>query len=309
VSSQTAAFEQAEGAPQRLDKFLVEKLPELSRTRIQNLIKDGQVRVNGQAVRKAAQVIEAPSRVEVHIPEARPTDLQPEAIPLEIVFENEHLMVINKPSGMVVHPAAGHDTGTLVHAVLAHAPDIEGIGGELRPGIVHRLDKDTSGLIIIAKDDLTHRWLIEQFKDRKVNKTYLALVDGHPPTPSGRIEAPVGRSPAHRQRMAVVQPPHGRMAVTEYRTVESFPEHTLLEAHPITGRTHQIRVHMQFLGCPVAGDTVYGHRKPTLPIKRQFLHAFRLVIQLKGEKTQRTFEAPLPADLALILEQLKFQKT
>jgi 23S rRNA pseudouridine1911/1915/1917 synthase len=171
--------------------------------------------------------------------------------------------------------------------------------------VVHRLDKDTSGLILLAKNDRAHRWLVDQFRSREVTKTYITLVDGKPPTPVGRIETSIGRSSADRKMMAVVPPDHGREAVSEYRVMEKFPAHTLIEVHPITGRTHQIRIHMKFLGCPVTGDTVYGHHKPTLPIKRQFLHAARITFTLPGENSPRTFEAPLPADLLEVLDQLR----
>ncbi len=308
MSDSVTTFEYSAEKPERLDKLLVSHLPEYSRSRLQSLIKDGYVRVNGSAAHKAGQMVEARSRVEIQIPPPRSSELAPESIPLDIVFENRDLMVINKPAGMVVHPAAGHSAGTLVNAALAHAPDIEGIGGEQRPGVVHRLDKDTSGLILLAKNDATHRWLVEQFKDRKVTKTYFALVDGKPPTPSGRIEAPVGRSPANRQKMAVVPEQKGRAAVTEYRTLESFPGHTYLVVHPVTGRTHQIRVHLAFLGCPITGDTVYGHRHPDLVVPRQFLHAGRITLQLPGEEKTRSFDAPLPADLAKVLEELRQRK-
>jgi 23S rRNA pseudouridine1911/1915/1917 synthase len=263
--------------------------------------------VDGVVAAKAGLQLERPAEVTVHIPEAQPGRLEPEAIPLDIVFENRDLMVVNKPAGMVVHPAAGHASGTLVHAALAHAPEMEGIGGEARPGVVHRLDKDTSGLILLAKNDAAQRWLQEQFSSRKVEKAYLALVDGKPPTPSGRIEAPIGREPGDRKRMGVVPLQKGREAVTEYQTVESFQEHTLLEAHPITGRTHQIRLHLNFVGCPVAGDAVYGRRKPSIALRRQFLHAARLTIHLPGESQPRTFEAPLPEDLEAVLESLRAQ--
>jgi 23S rRNA pseudouridine1911/1915/1917 synthase len=182
---------------------------------------------------------------------------------------------------------------------------MEGIGGEQRPSVVHRLDKDTSGLILLAKNDLTHHWLQERFRLRKVEKIYLALVDGRPPTPKGRIEAPIGRDSAQRKQMAVVVPTRGREAVSEYRTLEAFPRHTLLEVHPITGRTHQIRLHLDFLGCPIAGDTVYGRRTSTIPLSRHFLHAFRLTVRLPGEAIARTFEAPLPEELEQVLEGLR----
>jgi 23S rRNA pseudouridine1911/1915/1917 synthase len=308
--SETKAFTFSveNGPSQRLDKFLVDRLPELSRSRIQALIKDGFVTVDGDFPRKAGQMLETRAIIRVDIPDTKPSDLQPEAIPLEIVFENEDLLVVNKPAGMVVHPSAGHSTGTLVHAALAHAPEMEGVGGELRPGVVHRLDKDTSGLILLAKNDRTHRWLQDQFRQHKVQKTYLALVDGRPPTPTGRIEAPIGRDVRERRKMAVVTPRKGRQAISEYTTLEAFTAHTLLEIHPITGRTHQIRLHLAFLGCPVAGDTVYGKRHSSIPIERHFLHAARLQLSLQGETEPRTFEAPLPDELARVLEMLRNEK-
>lgn len=291
--------------PQRLDKFLAERLPEFSRSRLQTLIKEGRVTVDGELAHKTGQTIEGPAAVEVRIPATEPSRLEPEAIPLDIVFENDDLMVVNKPAGMVVHPAAGHASGTLVHAALAHAPEMEGIGGEHRPGVVHRLDKDTSGLILLAKNDTAHHWLQDQFRLRQVSKVYLALVDGAPPTPSGRVEAHIGRDLKLRKQMAVVTPAKGREAVSEYQTVETFAEHTLLEVHPVTGRTHQIRLHMAFIGCPITGDTVYGRRHPTLPLKRHFLHAARLTILLPGEKEPRTFTAPLPPELERALAGLR----
>jgi len=290
---------------ERLDHFLVECLPEFSRSRLQGLIKDGFVLVDGVPAKKTGQKIEPGSEIEVLVPPSVPSDLVGEDIPLDIIFENDDLLVVNKSAGMVVHPSAGHDTGTLVHAVLGYDPEIEGIGGEERPGIVHRLDKETSGLILLAKNDRAHRWLQDQFRLRKVEKTYLALVDGAPPTPSGRVEAPVGRDPSHRKKMAIMSPGKGREAVSEYMTLETFQEHTLLEFHPHTGRTHQIRLHCMFLGCPIVGDKVYGHRKQSIDIDRHFLHAARLKVVLPGEKESRTFEAPLPDDLQAILDSLR----
>ena len=294
--------------PERLDKFLVGQLQEFSRSRIQGLIADGFVDVNGRASQKAGQTLENGSSVTVRVPPAAPTDLVPENIPLDIIFENEDLIVVDKPAGMVVHPAAGHASGTLVNAVLGYEPDIEGIGGEERPGVVHRLDKATSGLILLAKNERAHRWLQDQFRLRQVEKTYLALVDGKPPTPSGRVEAYIGRDPSHRKRMAIVPESRGREAISEYKTVESFRHHTLLEFHPLTGRTHQIRLHCAFLGCPIVGDEVYGRKKPSLDIDRHFLHAYRLKIVLPGEKQPRVFEAPLPEDLELVLVSLRDER-
>ena len=290
---------------ERLDVFLTTCLPEFSRSRIQGLIKDGFVKVEAGTVTKTGRGLEPGEQIEVRIPPPVPSGLVAEDIPLDIVFENEDLVVVNKPAGMVVHPSPGHDSGTLVHAVLGYIPEIEGIGGEERPGIVHRLDKDTSGLIVIAKNERAHRWLQEQFKSRKVEKIYLALVDGKPPTPAGRVEAPIGRNTTHRKLMSVVPLDKGREAVSEYRTLESFPAHTLLEIHPLTGRTHQIRVHMAFLGCTVAADLVYGKRKPTVELSRHFLHAQKLKIVLPGELQPRIFEAALPKELQFVLQLLR----
>jgi 23S rRNA pseudouridine1911/1915/1917 synthase len=205
----------------------------------------------------------------------------------------------------MVHPAAGHASGTLVNAVLGYEPELEGIGGEERPGVVHRLDKETSGLILLAKNERAHRWLQDQFRGRKVEKTYLALVDGKPPTPSGRIEAHIGRDPKNRKRMAIVSVSKGREAISEYKTLESFKNHTLLEFHPLTGRTHQIRLHCAFLKCPIAGDAVYGRKNASIQIGRHFLHAHRLKIILPGEKEPHSFEAPLPYELEHVLNQLR----
>lgn len=289
----------------RLDKYLVECLPELSRSRLQALIADGLVLVDGAAARKSGQMLEPGQRVEVRIPPIAPAAPLPEQIPLEIIFENDELMVVNKPAGMVVHPAAGHPTGTLVNAALGYDPEFGEIGGEARPGIVHRLDKETSGLIVMARSDAAHRWLQDQFRLRKVDKTYLALVEGRPPTPTGRVEAPIGRDPSHRKQMAILRPGKGREAVSEYKTLEVFPKHTLLEFHPHTGRTHQIRLHCLFLGCPIVGDKVYGRRNPILKLDRHFLHAARLSIILPNETKLREFIAPLPSELQAVLDDLR----
>ncbi|HLF89140.1 MAG TPA: RluA family pseudouridine synthase [Anaerolineales bacterium] len=291
--------------PQRLDKYLVACLPDYSRSRLQTLIKDGLVTVEGQPARKTGQMLEGGEAVRVEIPPIQPANLKPEPISLDIIFENTDLLVVNKPAGMVVHPSAGHRSGTLVNAALAHAPEMEGVGGEHRPGVVHRLDKDTSGLILMAKNDRSHRFLQEQFRKRATQKVYLALVDGHPPTSAGIVDAPIGRDPSNRKRMAIVPEHKGRAAQTEYHTLETFPIHTLIEAHPITGRTHQIRLHLTFINCPIVGDTLYGRRNPSLPLYRQFLHATRITIPLPGETHSQTFEAPLPDDLQNILARLR----
>jgi len=308
VGDRIEKFIYSKSNQERLDIFLTTCLPEFSRARIQRLIKDGFVRKDNQTVTKGGLYLEVGESIEIIIPPRISSDLVAENIPLEIVFENSDLVVVNKPAGMVVHPSPGHNNGTLVHAALGHIPDLEGIGGEERPGIVHRLDKDTSGLIVIAKNERAHHWLQEQFKSRLVDKKYIALVDGKPPTPTGRVEAPIGRNTTHRKLMAVVSIEKGREAITEYSTLEKFPEHTLLDVHPKTGRTHQIRVHLAFLGCPVTADMVYGKRKPTVELDRHFLHASRLKIIIPGEERTRIFEAPLPHELSLVLEQLRNRK-
>lgn len=305
MSDRVLNFRFDKETPERLDKFLVGLLQEFSRSRIQGLIADGFVDVDGRAAKKAGQSLENGSTVTVRIPPAAPTNLVAEDIPLDILFENDDLLVVDKPAGMVVHPAAGHSSGTLVNAVLGYDPDLEGIGGEERPGVVHRLDKNTSGLILIAKNERAHRWLQDQFRLRKVDKTYLALVDGKPPTPSGRVEAHIGRDPKNRKRMAVVNERKGREAISEYKTVEEFEKHTLLEFHPHTGRTHQIRLHCAFLKCPIVGDKVYGRKNPTIGLERHFLHAYRLRILLPNEKGTRNFEAPLPQELEQVLNDLR----
>ncbi|NIS80013.1 MAG: RluA family pseudouridine synthase [Anaerolineales bacterium] len=289
----------------RLDLSLVDQVSDQSRTQLQQLVRRGLVRVNGRVITKPGFQLEGGEQVEVRIPAPKQVSLKPEPIPLDIVFENKDLILVNKPAGMVVHPSAGHSTGTLVQAILAHAPDLRGVGGELRPGVVHRLDKNTSGLIILAKDDTAHRALQRQFKDREVEKIYLALVKGHPPTPTGRIEAPIGRDPHHRKRMAVVPIGKGREAITIYQTQEQFDQYALLEVQPLTGRTHQIRLHLAFLGCPVVGDPTYGRRDKDLDLHRQFLHASALSFCLPGEDSPRRFEVPLPPELEAVLQDIR----
>ncbi|MGZ9224906.1 MAG: RluA family pseudouridine synthase [Anaerolineales bacterium] len=308
MSDRVLNFRFDKETPERLDKFLVGLLQEFSRSRIQGLIADGLVDVNGQAAKKAGQLLESGTNVTVRIPPAVPTNLVAEDIPLDILFKNDDLIVVNKPAGMVVHPAAGHASGTLVNAVLGYDPELEGIGGQERPGVVHRLDKETSGLILLAKNERAHHWLQDQFRLRKVEKTYLALVDGKPPTPSGRVEAHIGRDPSHRKRMAIVPESRGREAISEYKTVESFKDHTLLEFHPLTGRTHQIRLHCAFLACPIVGDKIYGKKHSSIELGRHFLHAYRLKIVLPGEKGPKQFEAPPPVELLDVLNMLRGEK-
>jgi len=295
-----------EGAGSRLDHFLSSEIKDTSRSRIQHLIREGHASVNGKVQLKTGFKIENGDDVGLNLPDPVPVDLLPENIPLDILFEDNNLLVINKPAGLVVHPSVGHDTGTLVHAVLHHVPDLEGVGGEKRPGIVHRLDRYTSGVLLVAKNDFALQNLQEQFKARSVRKRYLALVDGIPPTPTGRIEMPVGRDPSHRKRMAVTPPARGKMAVSVYRTLEEFDNHALIEVELETGRTHQIRVHLAYLGTPIAGDTVYGYKKRSIPLKQRFfLHAASISFIPPGSDHRATFNAPLPSGLENVLAWLR----
>lgn len=295
-----------EGESGRLDRILTDRFGQYTRSRIQQLIRAGHACVNGARITKTGYKLEGGSNVEFTVPETVPVDLEPEPIPLDVLYEDENLLVINKPAGMVVHPSAGHDSGTLVHAVLHHVSDLEGVGGEKRPGIVHRLDKYTSGIILVAKNDRALHDLQKQFKQRTVAKTYLALTDGVPPTSTGRIEMPIGRDHRNRKRMAVTTPEKGKMAVTMYRIVEQFTKHAMLEIGLETGRTHQVRVHLAYIGAPVAGDTVYGRRKRTIPLKQRFfLHASKISFTLPSTGDNVTLEAPLPPGLENVLAWLR----
>jgi 23S rRNA pseudouridine1911/1915/1917 synthase len=287
----------------RIDRYVAQQVPDLSRSFIQKLLDDGRVTVAGQ-VPKASYKVEAGDAIVIRVPPPEPTVVRAEDIPLQIVYEDADIVVVDKPAGMVVHPAFGHHSGTLVNALLAHCPDLAGIGGVARPGIVHRLDKDTSGLIIVAKRDAAHRNLQEQFKQRLVHKTYLALTEGVLPAAHGVIDAPIGRDPRYRQRMAVLAR-GGREARTEYRVQEYFAEHTLVAAEPVTGRTHQIRIHFAFIDHPLVGDRVYGLRKQRLPLERQFLHAARIAFTLPSSGQPVEFTSTLPEDLETLLETLR----
>lgn len=295
-------FQAAE--PQRIDKFLADQLAQVSRSSIQKYIQKGLVFVDDLPIDKANIKLESGQVVTIEIPEQEDQILQAENLYLDVIYVDENTIVINKPAGMVVHPGAGNDTGTVVNALLAGWPEIAEVGDPERPGIVHRLDKETSGILLIARNQKAYEWYVSQFKNRKTKKTYLALVDGHPPTPSGRIEAPILRDAKHRQRMAVGLQGQGRAAITEYFRLSHFPDHDYLEVHPLTGRTHQIRVHLAYLGCPIVGDTIYGRRHSSIEMERFFLHAQSLVISLPGEKQLTTFHAKLPADLQAILDTL-----
>lgn len=308
MSEQRVEIEVEEGGV-RLDRFLAGRLAELSRAAVQRLMDQEQITVNGRPV-KAGYKVRPGDLVVVSLPAGEPHGLAAEAIPLAVVYEDEALLVVDKPAGMVVHPAPGHQGGTLVNALLAHYPDLAA-GSEGWPGIVHRLDRDTSGLLLVAREEKVRLALQRQFKARRVRKAYLALLDGCLQPAWGRIEAPLGRDPRRRQRFAVV--PGGREAVTAYRVLERFTrqtgpsagDYTLVEAEPKTGRTHQIRVHFASIGHPVVGDRVYGRRRTPLPVPRQFLHAWRLEFThpLDGQRIE--LEAPLPADLGAVLDLLR----
>jgi 23S rRNA pseudouridine1911/1915/1917 synthase len=289
----------ADAAGMRLDKFVGERCPELSRTYAQKLIAEGLITVNGKAAR-ASLKLNSGDRIDVTIPPEAPSQLSAEDIPLKIIYEDEDLMVIDKPAGLAVHPSAGHASHTLVNAVLGRLPLPEEEDDPLRPGIVHRLDKDTSGLIVVAKNRLAQANLSDQFKSRTVSKHYIALVKGRLTPEKGIIDANIGRDPGRRQRMAVVT--GGREARTEYRVMRYIGEYSLLEIKPETGRTHQIRVHLAAIGFPVAGDSTYGGMNPL--IARQFLHAYKISFNLPSTGKRVEFELPLPPDLEKALTEI-----
>lgn len=297
----------------RLDLFVHGRCPHLSRSRVQALIREGLVRLNDLTTR-AGHAVRAGDRVDLTEPEPEPLSVQAEAIPLDLVFEDMDLLVVNKSAGMTVHPAPGSWTGTLVNALLHHCQDLSGINGVLRPGIVHRLDKQTSGLLIVAKNDAAHRGLAAQLEGHRIRRGYVALAWGRLTTDQGTIEAPVGRHPRERQRMAVVE--SGRRAITRYHVRERFAFLTLLDLALETGRTHQIRVHLQHLGHPVFGDPVYGGRTRAAGLRpeyrgqaaallemidRQALHARELSFRHPVSGAELVFTAPLPPDLAAVI--------
>ena len=278
------------GASGRLDSFVAGET-ELSRTQAQRMIRDGAILLNEKQVKPNAAIAEG-DRVDITYPDPVATDVVPEDIPLDIVYEDEDLVVINKPQGMVVHPSAGHESGTLVNALLYHIRDLSGIGGELRPGIVHRIDRMTSGLLVVAKNDAAHRALSDQFRDHSAHRSYAALVDGNLREDSGTIEAPLARHPVDRKKMAIVQ--GGREAVTHWRVAARYGQYTLLQIELETGRTHQIRVHLASKQHPVTGDDVYGREKKPFGLTGQALHGYRLTFEHPKSGKQMVFYAPLP---------------
>lgn len=293
-----------EEAGVRIDKYLAEQLPDITRSYLQKLLKDGSVQMNGKPV-KASTKTAAGAVIELTIPEPEEPEILPEDIPLDILYEDSDVILINKPKDMVVHPAAGHYTGTLVNALMYHCKgDLSGINGVLRPGIVHRIDKDTTGVLIVCKNDKAHNALAEQLKEHSITRKYRAIVCGNLKEDEGTVDAPLGRHPQDRKKMAIVRT-GGKRAVTHYRVLERFGNYTYIECQLETGRTHQIRVHMASLGHPLLGDEVYGRVKSPFKLEGQTLHAMVLgfIHPTTGEYME--FEAPLPEYFEKLLEKLR----
>jgi 23S rRNA pseudouridine1911/1915/1917 synthase len=298
---------EAEG--ERLDSFLSEKVEGYSRTYIQKLIEEGHCKVNGKNAKPGLRLRRG-DKVEAVIPDPVPLEVKPEEIELDIIYEDNDIIIINKPQGMVVHPAHGNYSGTVVNALLTHCKSLSdynsftGINGVMRPGIVHRIDKDTSGIIVVAKNNEAHLSLSGQLKEHTITRKYTALLEGRLKTDSGTADTLIGRNPKNRKQMAVVSE-NGKRAVTHYRVIESFENHTLIEAVLETGRTHQIRVHMAYLGHPVVGDTVYGFKKQRFDTKGQLLHARVLGFIHPTKKEYVEFEAPIPEYFEKVLRHLR----
>jgi len=291
----------SEQARQRLDRVLAEALPAFSRARLQTLIRDGFVSLNGKTPRPR-DLVRTGDAVELREPELEKVEAQPEQITLDVIFEDDDLLVLNKPAGIVMHPGAGHAQHTLVNALLAHCHNLSGIGGKERPGIVHRLDKETSGALVVAKNDATHRDLSSQFAARTMTKIYLAMVAGILRKTSGVIDKAIARHPVHRQRMSIARR-QGRSAKTEYRVLRSGDEISLVECILHSGRTHQIRVHLHHLGHPVLGDKLYGGKRAG-DFSRQMLHAWKLAFRHPRSGEEMSFEAPVPRDFADAMRQI-----
>jgi 23S rRNA pseudouridine1911/1915/1917 synthase len=287
---------------ERLDKVLSTMNPEWSRTQVQQWIKDEVVKVNGSVV-KGNYKCKVNDQIVIEVPEPEPLDVVPEEMDLDIYYEDQDVLVVNKPRGMVVHPAPGHMTGTLVNGLMAHCKDLSGINGVLRPGIVHRIDKDTSGLLMVAKNDMAHESLVNQLVNKTVTRRYKAIVHGVIPHDHGTIDAPIGRDRHDRQSMTVTDE-NGKEAVTHFNVLKRFRDFTFVECQLETGRTHQIRVHMKYIGYPLAGDPKYGPKK-TLPIDGQALHAGILGFTHPRTGEYKEFEAPLPKDFQDMLELLE----
>lgn len=298
-------FVLSESGSDRIDRYLIKQGLSLTRSRIQRLIAEGRIRLNGQPTRSSYKVKKG-DRIDICIPAPTPLDLIPEAIPLDTLYEDDTLLVINKATGMVIHPAPGHDAGTLVHALLHHCKDLRGIGGRERPGIVHRLDKETSGVLVVAKTDAAHRFLSKQFKDHSIDRKYLALVCGRVKR-GAKVTLAIGRDRVNRKKISA-RTTHPREAETHYRVKERFKTATLLEIFPQTGRTHQIRVHMDHIGHPIMGDKDYGGKmtRQFAPLPdRQMLHAETLGFIHPVKRERMIFTARIPDDMAAILETLR----
>ena len=292
----------------RLDRWLAAQVSSLSRSRVQKLIEQGAVRVNGEVCDRKKSLVQSGDRIQLTIPVLQPTDLEPEDIPLDILYEDEQLLVVNKPVGMVVHPAPGHSTGTLVHALLAHCGlQLTGVGGVHRPGIVHRLDKNTTGAIVIAKTEPALHQLQKQIQAKTARREYLGFVNGVPRVERGSIAQPIGRHPKHRKKMAVVPVEEGgRTAVTHWKVHERLGNYTLIHFQLETGRTHQIRVHSAYMGLPIMGDAEYGSGKAAgMKLPGQALHAFRLTLSHPVSGEAVVAEAPLPQHLEILLRRLR----
>lgn len=291
----------------RLDRYLAGELPEFSRARLQKLIEGGAVTLNGAVCTDKKATVRGGDRLSLTVPAARPLELEPEAMALDILYEDEHLIVLNKSKGLVVHPAPGHPSGTLVNGLLSHCGDrLAGIGGVQRPGIVHRLDKDTSGTIVVAKTDLAHQHLQGQIAAKTARREYLGVVCGAPPQETGSIDRPVGRHPSERKKMAVVPlEKGGRTALTHWQLQERLGNYSLLHFRLETGRTHQIRVHCGAMGLPIVGDPLYGPRKFPMNLTGQALHAWRLTLTHPVGGETIAVEAPLPAEFAKLLAYLR----
>ncbi len=293
----------AEEADVRLDTYLRQNTS-FSRSRIAALMLEGALTVNGEVETKAARKTEAGMCIRLTVPEAKPVEIVPQDIPLDILYQDSDVVIVNKPCGMVVHPAAGNEDRTLVNALMYHIHDLSGIGGEMRPGIVHRLDKDTSGLILIAKNDAAHAALSEQFKDRSMEKHYRAVAFGSFSEDEGLIDAPIGRHPTNRKKMAIV--PNGKPSRTEWHVLERLRGATYLDVHLLTGRTHQIRVHMQSIGHPLLGDVIYAPNiKVHVHVPRLMLHAYSLSFTHPTTGERLTFEAPLSEKFEQTLQKLR----
>lgn len=297
-----------EHSGERIDRYLATAGLGLTRSQAQKLIEDGRVMINGVVVRSSVKVKEGDEAV-VDIPEPTPMNLEPEDIPLHIIYEDADVVALDKPAGMVVHPSAGHDSGTLVHALLQHcAGELSGVGGVARPGIVHRLDKDTSGLIIVAKNDAAHHALSEQLISRELSRIYVAVVKGSPKTREGTIESSIGRHPYERKKMAVLKS-GGRNSVTGYKVTQTLERASVVELSLVTGRTHQIRVHMQSINCPVIGDPVYSRGVGRYPIRRQALHAWKMRFNHPRDGRLVELSTPIPDDMARLIVALKGDPT